>query len=76
MRAAIQARLDGRSRKRLATLVHELGWSPSRVVREGLRVLEASQLRKKKRAIIGLGKFASGVPDLGSNKKHLRGFGK
>jgi hypothetical protein len=76
MRVAIQARLDDRSRKRLAALVRELGWTPSQVVREGLRVLEVSRLRKKKRAIIGLGKFASGVPDLGSNKKHLRGYGK
>jgi hypothetical protein len=76
MRAAIQARLDDRSRKRLATLVRELGWSTSQVVREGLRVLETNRLRKKRRVIIGLGKFASGVPDLGSNKKHLRSFGK
>jgi hypothetical protein len=45
-------------------------------VREGLRVLEASQLRRRKRAITGLGKYASGVSDLGSNKKHLRGYGK
>ncbi len=76
MRAAIQARLDSSSRRRLAVLVRELGWTPSQVVREGLRVLEASRLRKKKRPIIGLGKFASGVADMGSNKKHLRGFGK
>jgi hypothetical protein len=76
MRSAIQARLDGRSVRRLAVLVRELGWTPSRVVREGLRVLEASYLRKKKQGIIGLGKFRSGVPDLGSNKKHLRDFGR
>jgi hypothetical protein len=53
-----------------------LGWTPSRVVREGLRVLEASHLQPKKPGIIGLGKFKSGVPDLGSNKKHLRNFGR
>jgi hypothetical protein len=76
MRAAIQARLDNLSRKRLQLLVRELGWSPSQVVREGLRVLEASHLRRKKRGIIGLGKFRSGVSDLGSNKKHLRNFGR
>jgi hypothetical protein len=76
MRSAIQARLDDRSRRRLTVLVRELGWSPSQVVREGLRVLEASFLRKKKRGIIGLGKFSSGLPDLGSNKKHLRNFGR
>jgi hypothetical protein len=76
MRSAIQARLDDHSRKRLAVLIRELGWTPSQVVREGLRILEASHLRRKKRGVIGLGKFRSGVPDLGSNKKHLRGFGK
>ncbi len=75
MRIAIQARLDERSRKRLAALVRELGWTPSQVVREGLRVLEASQLRRKRRGVIGLGKFRSGVADLGSNKKHLQDFG-
>jgi hypothetical protein len=76
MRTAIQARLDDRSRKRLAILVRELGWTPSRVVREGLRVLEASYLRRKRRRVIGLGKFRSGVPVLASNKKHLRDFGR
>lgn len=76
MRSAIQARLDDRSRKRLAALVRELGWSPSQVVREGLRILEASYLRRKKQGVIGLGRFRSGVSDLGSNKKYLRDFGR
>lgn len=76
MRTAIQARLDEASRKRLALLVRELGWTPSRVVREGLRVLEASYMRRKRGGIIGLGKFRSGAPDLASNKEHLRGFGR
>ena len=76
MRFVIQARLDDRSRERLAVLVRELGWTPSQVVREGLRILEASYLRRKKHGIIGLGKFESGVPDLGWNKKHLRDFGR
>jgi hypothetical protein len=46
------------------------------VVREGLRVLEASYLRGKKHGIIGLGKFESRLRDLGSSKKHLRDFGR
>lgn len=25
--------------------------------------------------VVGLGEFSTGVPDLGSNKKHLQGFG-
>lgn len=24
----------------------------------------------------GIGRFATGIPDLGSNKKHLKGFGR
>jgi hypothetical protein len=76
MSNTIQARLDERSRKRLALLVRELGWTTSQVVREGLRVLEVSRLRRKKQGIIGLGKFRSGVADLGSNKKHLQDFGR
>jgi hypothetical protein len=76
MGPVIQARLDQRSRKRLAILVRELGWTPSQVVREGLRVLEANYLRRKRKGIIGLGKFSSGATDLGSNKKHLRDFGR
>jgi hypothetical protein len=76
MRTVIQARLDNRSQKTLKLLVRELGWTPSRVVREGLRALEANYFRRKKRGIIGLGKFSSGIPDLGSNKKHLQDFGK
>jgi hypothetical protein len=69
MRTAIQARLDDRSRKRLALLVRELGWTPSPVVRDGLRVLEASYLRRKRRGVIAFGKFRSGVPDLAPNKR-------
>lgn len=76
MRNAIQARLDARSRKRLAILVRGLGWTPSRIVREGLRLLEATYLRRKKHGVIGLGKFRSGVSDLASNKKHLKDFGR
>jgi len=76
MRKLVQARLDEESRKRLRLLVRDLGWSPSKVVREGLRVLEATQLRRKRKGIVGLGAFASGVSDLSSNKKHLEGFGR
>jgi len=76
MRKLVQARLDDDSRKRLRLLVRDLGWSPSKVVREGLRVLEATHLRRKRKGVVGLGEFASGVSDLSSNKKHLEGFGR
>ncbi|HTC87030.1 MAG TPA: CopG family transcriptional regulator [Bryobacteraceae bacterium] len=69
----VQVRLDADTEKTLARLVDQLGVSPSIVVREGIRLLAASQ--PKTRKIAGLGKFSSGISDLGSNKKHLRGFG-
>jgi hypothetical protein len=76
MRSSIQARLDSPSQKRLALLVKQLGWSPSKVVREGLRLLAACRVGNGSRTIIGQGKFESGISDLGSNKKHLRDFGR
>jgi hypothetical protein len=44
-----------------------------------LRVrIESVQRKSKKpgRKIIGQGRFTSGIPDLGSNKGRLKGFGK
>ena len=76
MSTTIQARLDEDSQKILARLVKQLGWSRSRVVREGLRILAACHPRVGRRKIIGLGKFRSGIPDLGSNKEHLKSFGR
>jgi hypothetical protein len=76
MRGIVQARLDEESQRKLAQLVNRLGLSPSEVVREGLRVLAACQLGNGRRRIIGQGQFDSGIKDLGSNKKHLKGFGR
>jgi hypothetical protein len=53
-----------------------MGWSPSRVVRQGVLLLAACYAAPSAKRVIGVGRFASGVPDLGSNKKHLRGFGQ
>jgi hypothetical protein len=75
MKATVQARLDAEELRALTDLVRSLGWSPSRVVREALRLMAATQPKGRRRRIAGLGKFASGVADLGSNKKHLKGFG-
>jgi len=76
MRANVQARLDRRSQAALERLVRRLGWSPSRVVREGVHLLAACYGEGSAKRIIGTGRFASGLPDLGSNEEHLRGFGR
>lgn len=77
MKATVQARLDSESQAALDHLVRRLGWSPSRVVREGLRLMVrhyGSPPPKKK--IIGMGEFDAGPPDLATNKKYMEGFGR
>jgi len=75
--STIQARLDETSQKALARLIKELGWSRSKVVREGLQLLAACHLGGGgRRKLIGQGKFASGIADLASNKQHLKDFGR
>jgi hypothetical protein len=76
MATSIQARLDKETEHALEQLVRRLGWSPSKVVREGVRLLAACYVPKGRRTIIGQGKFRSGLGDLASNKAHLRDFGK
>jgi len=76
MPTTIQARLDEPSQKALAKLVKQTGWSPSKVVREGLRLLAATHTTPGKRTIYGQGKFASGIGDLASNKEHMKDFGR
>jgi len=75
MRSTVQARLDRDTQRALERLVRRTGWSPSRVVREGLRLVAACY-RPAGGKIAGMGKFSSGRPDLGSNKVHLKGFGR
>ena len=74
--ATVQARLSLEAQRSLAQLVRRLGWTSSKVVREGLRLLAAATPVKGRPRVAGLGKFSSGVPDLGSSKKHLQGFGR
>ena len=76
MSATVQARLDLETRQALDSLVRRLGWSPSRVVRESLRLMSRQHSAFPRRKVIGVGKFDSGFPDLGSNKQHMKGFGR
>jgi hypothetical protein len=76
MPSTVQARLDDEARRNLDRLTRTLGWSPSEVVREALRRMAASHPGPGRPRIAGLGQFASGVDDLGSNKGRLKGFGR
>ena len=76
MKAVVQARLDPEARQALDVLVRRLGWNPSRVVRESLLLMGRYHSAAPRKRVIGVGKFASGFPDLGSNKRRLQGFGR
>ncbi len=76
MSRTITARLDAETAKLLADLARNLGWKESRVVREGIKALTTLVAPKRSRKIVGLGRFRSGVPDLGSSKAHMEGFGR
>ena len=76
MSSIVQARLDRETEAALLNLSERLGWSPSRIVREGIHLVDACHPPTQRPRIVGLGKFASGVRDLGSNKRHLAGFGR
>jgi hypothetical protein len=78
MTNVVHARLDESTRRILLRLKRRYGWSDSEVVRQGIRALNETDSRPQNRAgqIVGLGKFKSGITDLGSNKDRLRNFGR
>jgi hypothetical protein len=76
MSRVIHARLDAGTERMLRQLERQFGWNDSQVVREGIKALTSVMVNGRRRRIIGLGRFRSGIPDLGSNKAHLRGFGR
>ena len=77
VKSAVQARLNAEDRQLLDELVRDLDWTPSQIVREGLRLVrEAHPTVSAAERIIGIGKFSSGIPDLATNKKYLEDFGR
>ncbi len=76
MKTSVQARLDEESGAALNRLVRRHGWSVSRVVREGIRLVEQLHASPPRRKLIGIGKYDSGIADLATNKKHMEDFGK
>jgi Arc/MetJ-type ribon-helix-helix transcriptional regulator len=74
----VHARLDAHTRQIMRRLKRRYGWTDSEVVRQGIRALSETELTSQERCkqVVGLGKFESGVSDLGSNKARLRQFGR
>ncbi len=75
MKATVQARLDEETQAALERLVRRHGWSTSRVVREGIHLVEEQQAAATRPRLIGIGSVDFGPGDLATNKKHLERFG-
>ena len=76
MSRMVHARLDLGTEKMLSNLCRCIGCGDSEIIRRGIRVLASLTLEGGGKRIAGLGKFKSGLPDLGSNKTRLKGFGR
>jgi hypothetical protein len=76
MAKIVHARLDDENEALLRRLGRATGLSDSELLRRGLCALGAVSGRPGRARVIGLAAFASGRPDLGSNRRHLAGFGK
>ncbi len=72
----VQARIDAATETALARLRRQTGLTDSQLVRKGLELVSQSEMPLKVRRVRGMGRFASGRSDLGSNKAHLSGFGR
>ena len=75
MSRVIHARLDDKTEALRPALKQSIGWADSEFVCAGIKTL-ASPVMPAEQRIIGLGELDSGIADLGSNKKHLEGFGR
>jgi hypothetical protein len=76
MSKVVQARLDADAEAALARLRRTTGLRDSELLRLGLRELDGRLSKGGAVRVIGVGKFASGRSDLGSNKRHLARFGR
>ena len=72
----VQARLDPETLDLLTRLRRSTGLSDSELLRRGLRRLAERGARARRHRIVGVGRFASTVTDLASNKRRLQGFGR
>ncbi len=75
MKMSVQARLDEESEAALGRLVRRHGWSVSKVIREGIRLVEQTHAAPPRRRLIGIGKYDSGIADLATNKSRMEDFG-
>ena len=77
MRKTLTSRIDDKTAEKLKKLAKNLNVSESEIVRRSIELMSAvTPVYDSPKCLVGLGMFESGITDLGSNKKHLEGFGK
>ena len=76
MARVVQARLDDKTDKLLGELRRRMRLSESELVRRAIRSLAVIQAPTGGPRVIGIGRFASGVRDRGSNKARLKHLGR
>jgi ribbon-helix-helix CopG family protein len=76
MPKVVQARLDDETQELLQRLRRRTGLTESELLRRGIRALASLPPSGRGPRVIGVGRFQSGIRDLGSNKAHLEGFGR
>lgn len=76
MGAVVQARLDEETQAAFEKLVRRTGWTASRVIREGIRLVKERRAAQPPRMLIGVGMLDSGIADLATNRKHIEDFGQ
>jgi transposase InsO family protein len=72
----VQARLDEETLHLLTRLRRRTGLTDSELLRRGVRRLARDVGPPPRRRIVGVGKFASNVSDLATNKRYLKEFGR
>jgi hypothetical protein len=75
MAVTLQARLDKRTQKLLERLRKKTGLSDSEITRRGIAAL-AKELDDEGPVLIGMGEHDSGVADLATHPRHMKGFGE
>jgi hypothetical protein len=68
--------LDGETLHVLTRLRRRTGLTDSELLRRGVRRLAQDVAPTRRHRIVGVGKFASGIPDLATNSRHLKNFGR
>lgn len=79
MAKTVTARIDNETEEALTKLVLMTHKTESQIVRDGIKLLAENKFQsgtKPKRKFYGLGAVDSGFTDLGSNKAHMKDFGR